>query len=192
LRLVIDPATNTAEGFYSTDGITYQNAGAAYTTQTLSISGMGLTTSTAYAGIYATHRNATTPVTYTFEDFNVQAVGTTNASLTNITTKTDEPGTNSTLGIPRNLQFKENVLLVSSMPGYNYLIINYVLANQGRTSITMYNIQGQLIKEIFTGNVNPGEYKQLRVDTDKLTNGIYLVCMRINGEVIMKKILLNK
>jgi hypothetical protein len=78
------------------------------------------------------------------------------------------------------------------MPGYNYLIISYVLANQGRTSITMYNIQGQLIKEIFTGNVNPGEYKQLRVATDKLTNGIYWVCMRINGEVITKKVLLNK
>lgn len=71
LRLVVDPAANTAEGFYSIDGITYQNAGALYTTKSLSISGMGLTTSTAYTGIYATYRNATTPVTYTFEDFSV-------------------------------------------------------------------------------------------------------------------------
>ncbi len=71
LRLVVDPASNTAEGFYSTDGTTYLNAGAAYPTKTVSISGMGLTASTAYAGIFATHRNSTTPVTYTFENFEV-------------------------------------------------------------------------------------------------------------------------
>lgn len=71
LRLVINPASNTAEGFYSTDGVNYLSAGAAYSTKTLSISGMGLTASTAYAGIYASHRNATTSVNYSFEDFNV-------------------------------------------------------------------------------------------------------------------------
>lgn len=73
LRMVIDPATNTAEGFYSIDGgITYVNvAGAAYTTKTLSISTMGLTSSTAYAGIFGTHRNGSTPVTYTFDRFYV-------------------------------------------------------------------------------------------------------------------------
>ncbi|CAA9250819.1 MAG: hypothetical protein AVDCRST_MAG95-1866 [uncultured Adhaeribacter sp.] len=71
LRLVIDPATNTAEGFYALNGVTYLNAGAKYTTKTLSLAGTGLTGSSAYAGIFATHRSATTPVTYTFDDFAV-------------------------------------------------------------------------------------------------------------------------
>jgi hypothetical protein len=71
LRLVVDPAANTAEGFYSTDGTNYVNVGQGYTAAALSISGMGLTSSTAYAGIFATHRNSDTPVTYSFDDFAV-------------------------------------------------------------------------------------------------------------------------
>ncbi len=74
LRLEIDPTTNTAQGFYSTDGITYLNVGAAYTTKTISIANMGLTASTAYACLYATHRNATQAITYTFDNFSVKEV----------------------------------------------------------------------------------------------------------------------
>ncbi|WP_187264805.1 malectin domain-containing carbohydrate-binding protein, partial [Pontibacter beigongshangensis] len=39
--------------------------------------GMGLTSSTAYAGLLATHRNASTPVTYTFDNFAVTGVTST-------------------------------------------------------------------------------------------------------------------
>ncbi|MCJ8164236.1 Ig-like domain-containing protein [Pontibacter sp. E15-1] len=74
LRLEIDLATNTAEGFYSVDGTTYVNVGAAYTTKGLNITGMGLTASTAYACLYATHRNATQAVTYTFDELSVKEV----------------------------------------------------------------------------------------------------------------------
>ncbi|WP_242927388.1 Ig-like domain-containing protein [Pontibacter vulgaris] len=77
LRLIIDPATSTAEGFYSTDGTTYLNVGAAYSTKGLSIANMGLTSSTAYAGIFVTHRNSSMAVTYTFDNFSVKALTTT-------------------------------------------------------------------------------------------------------------------
>jgi hypothetical protein len=71
LRLVIDPSTNTVDGLYSTDGVNFTNAGVGYTSTGISIAGMGLTNSTAYAAIYATHRNATTAVTYNFDDFSI-------------------------------------------------------------------------------------------------------------------------
>ncbi len=71
LRLVIDPATNTAEAFYSTDGTTFLNAGESYATKTIDISAMALTAGTAYAGVFGTHRNSSTPVTYTFDNFSV-------------------------------------------------------------------------------------------------------------------------
>ncbi len=71
LRLVMDPSTNQAQGFYSVNGGSYTSVGTA-----LSITGMGLTSSTAYVGIQATHRNATTPVTYTFDDFKVEGATT--------------------------------------------------------------------------------------------------------------------
>lgn len=76
LRLIVDPVSNTAEGFYSTDGLTYLNAGAAYSTPGISTSGMGLHINTAYAGIYATHRNGSVPVTYRFDDFGIEQIDT--------------------------------------------------------------------------------------------------------------------
>ena len=79
LRLIIDPATNTAQALYSTDGSSYLNVGASYTTPAISLSGMGLTSSTAYAGIFATHRNSSTPVTYAFDNFSVAPETSTGA-----------------------------------------------------------------------------------------------------------------
>ncbi|MBL4678619.1 MAG: T9SS type A sorting domain-containing protein [Mucilaginibacter sp.] len=74
LRIVIDSLQNTVEGFYSTDGgVNYLSAGATYASPSLSISGMGLTTAGAYAGIYATYRNATSAVTYAFDNFSIQS-----------------------------------------------------------------------------------------------------------------------
>jgi hypothetical protein len=66
LRLVINPATNTATGYYSTNGSTYIKVGTS-----LGLSNTGLTNSAAYAGILGSHRNSTTPVTYTFDNFKV-------------------------------------------------------------------------------------------------------------------------
>ncbi|MDB4919439.1 Ig-like domain-containing protein [Mucilaginibacter sp.] len=80
LRLVIDSVAKTAEGFYSTDGINYISTGAAYSIRSLNIAGTHLTDNVAYAGIFATHRNATTAVTYNFDDFQMSDV----ASVTKI------------------------------------------------------------------------------------------------------------
>lgn len=79
LRLLVDPVANSVAGFYSTDGVNYINVGAAYPTPVLSISGMGLTASRAYVGVFATHRNNTTPVTYHFEYFNATSLNVTPA-----------------------------------------------------------------------------------------------------------------
>jgi hypothetical protein len=77
LRMVIDSAANTVEGFYSIDGINYISTGLSYSAHTLNTSGMAIINGTAYAGIYGTYRNASTPVTYTFDDFGVQALNVT-------------------------------------------------------------------------------------------------------------------
>ncbi|MDQ3292736.1 MAG: Ig-like domain-containing protein, partial [Bacteroidota bacterium] len=76
LRLVIDPATNTAEAFYSTDNITYFNVGDTYAKKTISIAEMGLTGGRVYVGIFASHRNGSTPITYSFDDFSISLPGT--------------------------------------------------------------------------------------------------------------------
>ncbi|QMU31383.1 T9SS type A sorting domain-containing protein [Adhaeribacter radiodurans] len=75
LRLVLDPVTNTAEGFYSTDSINYLNvAENTYTANPLSLDSMSLNISRIYTGIFATHGNGITPVTYSFGNFSVKSV----------------------------------------------------------------------------------------------------------------------
>ncbi|AMR33529.1 hypothetical protein A0256_19925 [Mucilaginibacter sp. PAMC 26640] len=75
LRLVIDSASQTAEGFYSTDGVNFTSAGAAgYPNSSLNIQNSGLASGILYAGIFGTYRNGTTPVTYTFDDFKVISI----------------------------------------------------------------------------------------------------------------------
>ncbi|CAA9236332.1 MAG: hypothetical protein AVDCRST_MAG95-1233 [uncultured Adhaeribacter sp.] len=66
LRLVLNPVTNTVTGYYSTNGTTYIKVGTP-----LNLSNTGLISPAAYAGIFGSHRNGTTPVTYTFDNFKV-------------------------------------------------------------------------------------------------------------------------
>ncbi|QRQ99449.1 OmpL47-type beta-barrel domain-containing protein [Dyadobacter sandarakinus] len=69
LRMVVDANAQTVEGFYSTDGTNFSSTGALYATSSLGIAGLGLTTGELYAGVFATYRNGTSPVTYTFDNF---------------------------------------------------------------------------------------------------------------------------
>ncbi|WP_188584539.1 putative Ig domain-containing protein, partial [Dyadobacter sediminis] len=72
LRLVLDLVTNKMEGFYSTDGgVNYINAGASYASAGIDITDMALSGKALYAGLYATHRNASTPVSFSFDNFSV-------------------------------------------------------------------------------------------------------------------------
>ncbi|MCJ8164434.1 putative Ig domain-containing protein [Pontibacter sp. E15-1] len=73
LRLVIDPVNETVEGYYAVNGASFINVGQTYETASLGIAGMGLTNNTANTGIYATHRNGSQPVLYTFSDFAISS-----------------------------------------------------------------------------------------------------------------------
>ncbi|TFF39837.1 malectin domain-containing carbohydrate-binding protein [Mucilaginibacter psychrotolerans] len=74
LRIVIDSANNTVEGFYSTDSSTFVNVGASYPSPSISVADMAITNTDAYAAIYASYRNGTAAVTYTFDDFAVSSI----------------------------------------------------------------------------------------------------------------------
>ncbi|MDO6391768.1 malectin domain-containing carbohydrate-binding protein, partial [Pontibacter sp. BT731] len=74
LRLQVDPAAGTVQGFYALNGGAEQSVGTA-----LSISGTGLTSTTAFAGVFATHRNGSSPVTYTLDDFSVTGLSSSDS-----------------------------------------------------------------------------------------------------------------
>jgi hypothetical protein len=77
LRMMVDSTTNTVQGYYSTDGVNFLNAGASYATASINIAGTGLTMGDVYTGIYATYRNGTSPVTYLFDDFALSSIAST-------------------------------------------------------------------------------------------------------------------
>jgi hypothetical protein len=104
LRLIVDSENNIAEGFYSTDGITYFNVGEAYNISSVSISDMGFTATTTYAGIFATHRNSSTPVVYSFDDFKVQSL-----SITPCTPISTLPCEQLEVSLPYSLSFDNGV-----------------------------------------------------------------------------------
>jgi hypothetical protein len=118
--------------------------------------------------------------------------GTPISTTANIIASTDEARTDMAFGTAQEFQFKENILQVLSGPARQDMIINFALAKPGRTKIALYNLQGQLVKNIFSGEVNAGYSRQIIVNTDKLTTGIYFVSMYVNGEVATKKVLFNK
>lgn len=76
LRLIVDPAANTIEGSYSINGSTYIHVGEGYTPKSLSLSGMGVTNTTAYGGIFASHRNNSSALVYSFDNFSLTAANT--------------------------------------------------------------------------------------------------------------------
>ncbi|KAA6432620.1 hypothetical protein FEM33_23130, partial [Dyadobacter flavalbus] len=71
LRMVVDLINNKLEGFYSTNGTTYVNVGGTSAAAGLNIADLALSGKTVYAGIFATHRNGTEPVTFNFDNFSV-------------------------------------------------------------------------------------------------------------------------
>lgn len=78
LRLVIDSAAQTAEGFYSTDGVNYTSTGiTGYARSYLNIQNAQITTGSQFAGIFATYRNGTSAINYTFDDFSISATSQT-------------------------------------------------------------------------------------------------------------------
>ncbi len=71
LRIVVDPEKKEVEGFYAINSGDFINVGQSYPTPPLNISNLGITEKYAYAGIFATHRNANSPVSYSFDNFKI-------------------------------------------------------------------------------------------------------------------------
>ncbi len=85
LKLLIDKAANTIAGFYSINGGSEISLGTLSIPQSFTAGKTlsdGVTKNITFAGIYATHKSATTALNFSFEDFKVEAV-TTTASLLN-------------------------------------------------------------------------------------------------------------
>jgi hypothetical protein len=74
--------------------------------------------------------------------------------------------------------------------------INYSVAKDGVTSLTIYNTKGQIVRSLLNSNVKAGSYKLTWDGKDNLgnsvTSGVYFYKLNNNQKTITKKMLLTK
>jgi len=75
-------------------------------------------------------------------------------------------------------------------PATDILNINYFVENKGDVLIELFNFTGQKIITVSEESVIRGIYNK-KIDVSKLSSGIYFCKININGNVSLKKIIIN-
>ena len=70
--------------------------------------------------------------------------------------------------------------------------IEFTVAKKGMTSITIYNVLGQKVGTIFSGEALPGKLYRVQFDAASLASGVYFSVLRSNSERQIKKMMLLK
>jgi hypothetical protein len=84
-------------------------------------------------------------------------------------------------------------LSVYPNPVRNKLNINYELKQPAAVSIELYDIMGKRVAEFYNGNQAPGEYNDsYQLPNSIAGNGMYILKLTIEGQIIMSKIMVNR
>jgi hypothetical protein len=70
-------------------------------------------------------------------------------------------------------------------------LIRYTLSQKSKIELTIYNLLGEKIATLING-VQPGGQYQVRWQADNLSSGIYLCCLHIDKQVIVKRMIYLK
>lgn len=74
--------------------------------------------------------------------------------------------------------------------------ISYQIPGISKVRVNIYNINGELIKELLNETQNPGEYQLAWDGTDKSNNrvasGVYIYSVRSNEQLLSKQMILLK
>jgi PKD repeat protein len=83
----------------------------------------------------------------------------------------------------------DNMISVYPNPTQGNLVINTNLAENEVLNLNVYNAMGQEVAAVVNGKVTNGAYSLNIADQ---ANGVYYIKMMINGDVVTKKVILNK
>ena len=83
----------------------------------------------------------------------------------------------------------EDLLTVAPNPTNGEININVNLPENEEINVAVYNTMGQQVVLVENGKVSNSSYT---VNLNNQANGIYYVKMSINGNIITKKVVLNK
>lgn len=139
LKFLIDRVLGTIEGYYSINGGNDVSIGilsipASFTAgKTLSD---GVTKNITLGGIYATHRNGTTVLNFSFEDFKIEEITTTSLSILNYSLLPNEGSFNS-----ENISGKPHVY---PNPAHYRFNIEFPAAYKGRQALQIVDQLGKI------------------------------------------------
>jgi hypothetical protein len=70
--------------------------------------------------------------------------------------------------------------------------VNFSLSEPGIVNILLYNFEGKVVRSLFTGNLNSGQYKNLILNASGLANGAYIIRMISEKKVLMQKLIIKQ
>ena len=90
------------------------------------------------------------------------------------------------LGVDEN-QIDLNAIVIYPNPATSEFIISHNLTSEG--NIQLYDVSGKKIKEVFNGNF--GSSKNITVNTDGISSGLYFVKLTSGNQSVTKKLIVN-
>ena len=70
--------------------------------------------------------------------------------------------------------------------------VQFLAPRGGEVSVSLYNLQGQLVRQLFHGTVEPGTQRTLALEAAGLSDGLYIVRLVTAGEVVNQKVVLGR
>lgn len=79
---------------------------------------------------------------------------------------------------------------VFPMPAYDVVNMQYELNQSAQVAINLMDLSGKMVQKVFEGSQTAGA-QQMRIATDALQSGIYVVHMQVNGHTLTKKLIIQ-
>ena len=70
-------------------------------------------------------------------------------------------------------------------------VIEFSAAQSGAVAVSLFNLQGQLVRQLFNGTVEAGIVRALPLEAAGLSEGLYLVRLVTTKEVINQKVVVG-
>jgi hypothetical protein len=87
---------------------------------------------------------------------------------------------------------KETEFSVYPNPAATQATVQFTLAETSGATLTLYDLQGRLVRQLFTGRVKAGELQTITLNENELIQQVYLVRLVANKEVFTHKLIIVK
>jgi len=95
-------------------------------------------------------------------------------------------------GSPEVAGLSKNNLLAYPNPFAGNIKLSFTPGNTGKYNLSLYDINGKLVKTLYNNTAEKGIAKQLEWNASKLASGTYIVCLQTPAGVERQKIILNR